>query len=505
MDFNLNIKAIIFIIALAVTGLLPAVSYSRENIDVVLVMDSSGSMKNTDPMSLRIQAAKLFISLLDKNDRAAVMSFSDRGYPVRFLTAVDSEGNKARLLRATDKISTRGAYTNLHDALSRGFEMLSAGGDAAGQTERSRVIVLMSDGMMDVGDPAEDRKLTDALNNDLLIKLKENNVKVYTIAFTEQSDRELLKNMAKQTGGFFNLALTDSEFHPIFTSIFEGLKSPEMLPILANGFLVDRSVEEVTIVATKGSPDTKIQLDAPDGISYSYKNKNGDIKWFVSNKFDMITIKDPAAGRWEILFSTGENNKAYIVTNLKLQTDFNQMYAMFGKPMDISIWLEKEGERIKEQELLDKVYINIELTNPGNEIAKMEPFERSEGVFRRRVAPFTEGDYRMKIVAKGMTFEREKVYVFSVAGIKEARQDIEAQRQEKELKEQEEEVKKKEEAAAVVKDKPVVDKVKGGISWKRFIMWFFAVNLVLGLIGFLYIMRKMLGKLLSPVKKLINL
>jgi Mg-chelatase subunit ChlD len=45
--------------------------------DVVLLIDSSGSMKRTDPFNFRKNAAKLFISLLGTDDRVAVMSFGD--------------------------------------------------------------------------------------------------------------------------------------------------------------------------------------------------------------------------------------------------------------------------------------------------------------------------------------------------------------------------------------------------------------------------------------------
>ena len=66
---------------------------ARGNIDVALVIDSSGSMKKTDPRSLRIPAAKLFISLLDSNDRAAVLSFSDKGHPIAGLPPVNNDAN----------------------------------------------------------------------------------------------------------------------------------------------------------------------------------------------------------------------------------------------------------------------------------------------------------------------------------------------------------------------------------------------------------------------------
>jgi Ca-activated chloride channel family protein len=45
--------------------------------DIILLIDSSGSMKQTDPRNYRKEAPKLFISLLDKDDRVGIMSFGD--------------------------------------------------------------------------------------------------------------------------------------------------------------------------------------------------------------------------------------------------------------------------------------------------------------------------------------------------------------------------------------------------------------------------------------------
>ena len=70
---------------------------SESSVDVVLVMDSSGSMIKTDSGFLRIPAAKLFISLLDSDDRAAVLSFSENGYQIAGLTPVNSDKNKSGL------------------------------------------------------------------------------------------------------------------------------------------------------------------------------------------------------------------------------------------------------------------------------------------------------------------------------------------------------------------------------------------------------------------------
>lgn len=484
---KIHCKAVIIFVIAAVIAVTYSDVYAKagSDIDVVLVIDSSGSMKKTDPQSLCIPAAKLFISLLDENDRAGIISFSDKGYPIIPLTPVDSKENRDKLLNAAEKISSDGLYTNLHDALSKGLSMLTD----KGKPDRTRFIILMSDGMMDVGNPDEDMRLVSNMKDELAAKLEEEAVKVYTIAFTKQSDTKLLEKISKQTGGFYNLALTDKDFHLIFTSIFESLKGPDMLPVSDNGFLIDGSIEEVTIVATKNSPATQIHLHAPDGKSYSNKDKSTGIEWFASDNFDMITVQRPTEGKWEILFSAGENNKAYIITNLKLQTNFDQLYSTFGDPLDIKIWLEKDGVIITEQAVLDKFDIYLEMTGPDGNTSKLKPFSKGEGIFIRSVAPFTPGNYKLRIVAQGNTFEREKVFVFNVADAKESKADILA-KQEKEKKVNVQDVEKHEGDNA--------DK----LSWPKIIIQFISVNLVLGLIVLAYFKRDLIKGLVKKKKQM---
>ncbi len=469
----------------------PDISFAvqKRSIDVVLVMDSSGSMKKTDPLFLRIPAAKMFISLLDTSDRAGLISFSDKSYTISDLTPLDSKGSKAALLNASDRITSDGLYTNLYDALKGGLEALSMDG----KTERSRILILMSDGMMDTGNPDEDKRLVTGSENELTRALRDNNIRVFTIAFTEQSDRSLLEKISKRTGGFFNLALTDRDFHLVFTSIFESLKSPDMLPMSRNGFLIDKSIEEVTIIANKGTPDTKIRLDSPGGQSYTYnkKKEGADIKWFVSNNFDMITIKKPAEGRWEILFSTGENNKAYIITNLSLRTNFDKLYVAYGEPTDIDVWLERDGRPITEEDILGKIDFYIELSLPDGNTMKLKPFNKGKGIFQRRIASFNEGDYKLRIVAKGMTFERQKLFVFNVPGPKESPDDLPV------VTSAEKKAEEIDKTTEKLQPKDGVTKDEQEVSWKTLIVQFLIINIMLCIMGVIYLKRRNLKNLLN--------
>jgi Mg-chelatase subunit ChlD len=439
-------------------------SQDARNMDVVLVIDSSGSMQKTDPLSLRVPAAKLFISLLDESDRAGIVSFSDKGYVLSDLEYVNSQENKEKLFSAADRISADGLYTNLFEAFNSGYAALSLHKESG----REKIIILLSDGIMDVGNLDQDKRLTDTLTNTLTETLRKEHIRVYTIAFTEHSDRKLLEMISKQTKGFYNTALTDKDLHGVFTSIFESLKSPEMVPMSENSFIIDSTIEELTIVATKGDPDTEIQIISPDGDTYSSNHKYSGVGWFMSENFDMVTVQKPLEGKWEILFSTGEKNKAYIITDLKLQTDFDQMYAIFGEKMDVWIWLEKDGSRITEDQVLDKISVSIEVTGPDGNTSKLQAFYKGDGLFQRAIVPFTAGNHKMKLLAEGMTFKRAKSFAFNVANLEESKKD---------LKEQREEKKRQLEAG----NRHEGEKDEGDVSFITLFAQFIVMNIILGI------------------------
>jgi len=140
----------------------PALAADKTSgVDAVLLIDSSGSMAKNDPDKLRVPAAKMFMSLLGTEDRIGLISFSDNGYPVLHLTAPGPK-TSARILSSADRVSSKGVYTNLHAALDKGLAML----EKEGKKGQEPMLVLMSDGKMDVGDTDEDWALTKKLQEE---------------------------------------------------------------------------------------------------------------------------------------------------------------------------------------------------------------------------------------------------------------------------------------------------------------------------------------------------
>ena len=389
----------------------------KGGVDAVLIMDSSGSMAKNDPDKLRVPAAKMFMSLLGAQDRIGLISFSDNGYPVLHLTAPGPDTN-ARILASADKVSSRGVYTNLHAALEKGLAML----EREGKEGQEQMLVLMSDGKMDVGNTDDDWALTQKLQGELLQTAKERGVKVYSIAFTEASDVELLNQLASETGALFKLARTDQDLHEVFSAIFESAKDPDMLPIEGGEFVVDASIEEVTIVASKEREDVRIYLRTPDGKQLGAENAGDNLKWFISHHFDMITLKNPEPGTWKLLY-TGGKNRAYIVTNMTLNHNPQQAALSVGEDMVLEAWLEQDGRLLDREAVLTNTKFLMEIQDPGGASVRFDLFDRGEfgdravadGIYANTLSYENPGTYRISIIAEGETFQRQKTVHFEVA------------------------------------------------------------------------------------------
>jgi hypothetical protein len=385
-------------------------------VEAVLLIDSSGSMAKNDPDKLRVPAAKMFMSLLGEDDRIGLISFSDNGYPVLHLTAPGPKTN-ARILASADRVSSKGVYTNLHAALEKGLAML----EKEGKDGQQPMLVLMSDGKMDVGDTDEDWALTQKLQKDLVAKAKQRGVKVYTIAFTEASDVDLLRDIATETGGLFKLARNDRDLHEVFSAIFESAKDPDMLPIEGGEFKVDASIEEVTIVASKEREDVRIYLQAPDGSKLSSDNVDDNLKWFLSHHFDMITIKNPQPGSWKLLY-TGGKNRAYIVTNMSLNHSPQTPSIKVNEDMVLEAWLEQEGNLLDKEAVLTNTNFYMEIQVPSGETARFELLDQgregdrkaADGRYSTVLAYENPGSYQISLIAESETFSRQKTVHFEV-------------------------------------------------------------------------------------------
>lgn len=383
--------------------------------DIILLIDSSGSMKHTDPGDYRKNAAKLFISLLDRNDRIGVMGFGNSTTLLRPLTP-NTEQNRKALFDAVERITSKELYTNITEAVQRGLHELEK------SHQRDRIMIMMSDGRIDLGSRERD-DVSQSILMGMLPVLARKQIPLYTVAFTRESDRALLENMAKATGGSFRFAGEDKDVHVMFASIFEKIKSPDAVPFVGETFTIDPEIREATVLVTK-KPGTALSLMDPSGKKHQATAHGSHIAWFESSVFDMITIQEPVAGMWSVKLSTNEGNKVYVLTSLHLKSSFDGHDMVTGPTVTFDAWLEKAGGTVLERAVLENTTFSATLTGPGGKTSTVplsrtskpgEPATES-GTFFGAIPALVAGDYTMDIAATGKTFQRRMTVPFKVIG-----------------------------------------------------------------------------------------
>ena len=156
----------------------------------MLALDISGSMRGDKITSARSSLIQ-FVGKLDDNDRLRIDLFNDQ---ISTLTPLSPIGEKRQ--QVMDSVS--GIFemnnTSLYDAVLYAYDGLAAEGDP----DHIRAIVILSDG--------EDTSSTATLQ-DVIQKVRAsegeggNAIKIFTIAFGEDANADVLKQIAEPGGG----------------------------------------------------------------------------------------------------------------------------------------------------------------------------------------------------------------------------------------------------------------------------------------------------------------
>ena len=439
----------------------------------MLLMDSSGSMKKTDPGDHRKAAARLFISLMGSGDRVGIVSFGDTA-KVLIPPTANSAGNRERLFSAVNNISSKELSTHIQDGVKKGYDELKS------STASGKVLVLMSDGKLTLGSKEKEDAAYAELTK-LLPELPKSGVKLYSVAFTDMSDVKLLEGMARETGGFFKMAGTDKDIHVIFTSIFEKIKSPDTVPLEDNAFSIDKDIQEVILVISKKEGTQTVLVD-PSNRKHTPARYAKNMQWFGAKIFDMITVKEPAVGKWQVNLSTREGNRVFVLTNLNLRSSFDKGFVNRGDRVAVDAWLEKDGGLLNVKDVLDQISFSAEVAGPGGKSRTPSGLAltgKGEGKFAGEFVAGELGDYSVRVTAEGRTFKREKVFQFKVV---------------------EQQAGQKAPSAAPAARKAVAQ--RGTASWQDVLIKFGLVNLaLLGVLSIVYVVRKITLKSKSKPRK----
>ena len=281
--------------------------------DIVLAIDSSGSMSWNDTSDIRKDAAKEFVKSLRDIDRAAIVDFDSSAQTYQTLTS-----DLNALYSAINQIDSNGG-TSLSSGMSEAISNFGVS-----NTDTKKIIVMLTDGRGDY-----DTSYTQTAI--------QNNITIYTIGLGYDLDENLLRTIATSSGGKYYHADVADDIKTSFSNIGKDIGTSD-----TDGDTLPDVVED--------------NLYWFNGVSLSKATKPSDIDLYLG--FDS---KNPNT------FYKFLNDGQIVREYKKIADDRYEAKLLDGAIWDISnfqkmleeVLYEREAEKIREQEKITEKQLEV--------------------------------------------------------------------------------------------------------------------------------------------------
>ncbi len=204
------------------------------SIATVLVLDTSGSMKNAIPDLKR--AAGTFVDNVRAEDEVLLIDFSDKVKVIESFTTA-----KGPLKAAIGGLRARG-NTALYDAI---YEATKSFGDKKGR----KVVIVLTDGKDDDG---TNKPLSTKTVDEVVSAANEINVPVFTIGLGASVDEAVLKKIAVASGGQYFPSPSSAELEGLYREISAQLTGQYLLSYATDLAEADGSWHRVVVTVGAG-------------------------------------------------------------------------------------------------------------------------------------------------------------------------------------------------------------------------------------------------------------
>jgi len=362
----------LLVAVLVVLLFLPINLWAAKPADVRVVIDISGSMKKNDPKNLRQPALRLLVSLMQDDTYAGVWTFGQYVNMVAKWGKVDAAW-KAEAMKAASGINSRGLHTNIEEALRRATR-----GWQKPDHHRRRHLVLLTDGFVDISkDPAVNAESRRRILQEVLPGLEADKVTIHSIALSNNVDYELLYALSGATDGWYERVDDASQLPKVFLRIFENAVIPDALPLKDNRFKIDKSISDVTVLLFRKDKHATTIVVSPDSMQMTPEKHPKTVSWQHEQSYDLINIKQPQTGEWNIKADVDPDNRVLIVTNLQLTVDTLATNLLVGDQFDVKARLQEQGKTLAQGDLLNLLQFETSLHTADTEIEKQ--FMRDDG------------------------------------------------------------------------------------------------------------------------------
>jgi Ca-activated chloride channel family protein len=311
----------------------PLPDVKRKQMNLVLVIDRSGSMGSENKLVQVKNAAASIIENMNATDRLAVVIYDDT---VQTLIPSSPVENKARLREIIYSLSPGGS-TNLCGGIQQGFE------EARRNFNRNYVnrIILLSDGLANAGITDPDQINAEAK------QIRENFISVSTMGVGIDYNENLMANLADVSGGNYYYVSKEVNMAEVFRKEWNLMQNLIATNARAT-FQLGKNVDVVDVAGFQWEKKgTKLTIQVPD--IYSGENK----RILVQLHAPADTLKVVPLGTGELAFTEVTGEKAIPVNltfapSIRVVEDQNLVAKNFSREVQTKVSQVAASRRMQE-------------------------------------------------------------------------------------------------------------------------------------------------------------
>lgn len=389
-------------------------------VDLVLLVDSSASMRLSDPGQVRKKAVAGFVGALGTHDRIALAEFSDSA---RLLTPFESPSSSPSLASQIASLGDSGEYTDILAAINLASKVFRDNSRAGVR----KIVVLLSDGKMDPSPQQySSAQATNKLFTSVIPELKSAGIVIHSIALSDEADRGLMSEIAVRTDGVGWFA-KDAEVIPdILRDLLLVAKRPTDGEFFAKTVPIERE-ERVTIYVRK-IPGSQIAIWSPSRKLFKKGESFGKgEQWFENEEFIVLTLEKPELGEWSVEGLRDPDEFVELLRDLKATVRWPSALFVGSQALVEGVLLEgsrpiavsalsramRATVQIVSTDRIAEPLINGEMFDDGTQ----GDGTAEDGVFSREVVVDREGSYKVRVTLRGPSFEESAEQPFRVSRV----------------------------------------------------------------------------------------
>ena len=386
------------------------------NLDVVFVLDASGSMTNADPKKTAVDAYQLFVDLLDDTCGIGYVVYThelkDKGEIVQVDDKQTLENTKKKI--AAVEYDLQG-FTDISLGLTEAKNMLID--DNIKNDHRRKAIILLTDGNTALPEGGRSIEKSNDEMDITLSELYDYHIPVYCVGlnYNGKMEKNELQRIADETTGLRYETKSSEDLPGIFSDVFGNIyqlegEQKEIVDGKVDIRVSDSTVFTVSIIIRSAFSLQELNpvLENPRKEQVTLHN-NPDITVSSTGSYTMIKMFYPDAGDW-VLHLDKVNNDNCIVTQMDYYSVFIEQTLEANRPNQQPMALKatvnnKEGI-LEDRQLLNTISMKTVITDQNGSQTEIPMTMGKTGVYTAEWTPSTVGKYKIIAVAQTPKFTK---------------------------------------------------------------------------------------------------